>query len=64
MKGLVYSVEPLGESSIVTLEVNGQKIFAELAGSSEEEEGNVVVFSFHKEKAHIFNASTGKSIKE
>lgn len=63
MKGLVYSVEPLGESSIVTLEVNGQRIFAEVAGYSVEKEGSIVTFSFHREKAHIFNASTGKSIK-
>ncbi|MGQ9473495.1 MAG: ABC transporter ATP-binding protein [Candidatus Caldatribacteriaceae bacterium] len=63
MKGLVYSVEPLGESSIVTLEVNGEKIFAEVAGSFLEKEGSVVTFSFHSEKTHIFNVLTGKSIK-
>ncbi|MDI3543434.1 MAG: multiple sugar transport system ATP-binding protein [Candidatus Atribacteria bacterium] len=64
LKAHVFSVEHLGESSVVTVDIDGQQILIEVPGLSSEKEGDLTLVSFGKEKAHIFNALTGKVIRK
>ena len=64
LKARVSSVEHLGESSVVTVDVDGQQMLIEVPGLSSEKEGSSVSVYFGKEKAHIFNALTGKVIRK
>jgi len=60
----IYSIEPLGETSIVMVDVANQKVFIEVPGLPFEKEGDPVKVYFKKEKTHIFNLSNGKTIKK
>jgi len=60
----VHLKEHLGESSVVTVDIDGQQILVEVPGLSSEKEGDLTLISFGKEKAHIFNALTGKVIRK
>lgn len=63
LEGRIYSIEPLGETSIVIVEVENQKIFVEVPGLPLEREGEVVKVYFSKAKSHIFNQINGKALR-
>ncbi len=63
LEGRIYSIEPLGETSIVIVEVENQKIFVEVPGLPLEREGEVVKVYFSKAKSHIFNKINGKALR-
>lgn len=63
LESRVKVVEPLGEVSIVTVDVGDQALLIEVLGSPAVQEGRSVWISFRKEKMHIFHAKTGKAVR-
>ncbi len=63
LEGRIYSIEPLGETSIVLVDVENQKVFVEVPGLPLEKEGDFVKIYFNKAKSHVFNQSKGKAIR-
>lgn len=63
LEARIYSIEPLGEASVVMVDVDNQKVFIEVPGLPPEKEGDFVRVYFKKEKIHIFNVSNGKAIR-
>jgi len=63
LQSRIYSIEPLGETSIVIVNVENQKIFIEVPGLPFEKEGDTVTIYFSKKKTHLFNQSNGKAIR-
>ena len=63
LEGRIYSIEPLGETSIVMVDVENQKIFVEVPGLPLEKEGEAVKVYFNKIKSHIFNQTNGKALR-
>ncbi|NLJ48735.1 MAG: ABC transporter ATP-binding protein [Candidatus Atribacteria bacterium] len=63
LEGRIYSIEPLGETSIVMVDVENQKIFVEVPGLPLEREGEAVKVYFNKVRSHIFNQTNGKALR-
>jgi multiple sugar transport system ATP-binding protein len=62
-KSHVKTVEPLGEISVVTVNVGDQTLLIEVLGFPPIREGDDVWVSFEKKKMHIFHTKTGKAVR-
>jgi len=62
-KSRVKAIEPLGEVSVVTVNVGDQTLLIEVLGLPSIREGDSVWASFERRKMHIFHAETGKAIR-
>lgn len=63
LKSRVKAVEPLGEISVVTIEVGSQALLVEVLGFPSVREGEDIWVSFEKRRTHLFQAKTGKAVR-
>jgi multiple sugar transport system ATP-binding protein len=60
----VYSTELLGDATLVTLDLNGERVIAKTGKDCKLQMGETIDFSFDRRSVHIFDAASGARLSD